>query len=193
VIHDFGGFPEELYRLDYLATGDPLLAGRLGKALCADLDANRPLDHGAWVPLRWMFPAANIPVLQLSLPRPRDPLALLRLGEALRPFRDEGVLIIGSGGLVHNLGRLDWEGQDAPEPWAAEFEAWVMLGLDTLAPRELAANCTRAPHFSDAVPTSEHFDPLHVCLGAIEAGTPPETLFAGWQLRNLSLRCLKWD
>jgi 4,5-DOPA dioxygenase extradiol len=192
VMHDFGGFPEALYRLDYPAAGDPLLAARIGKALCADLDGQRPFDHGAWVPLRWMFPAADITVLQLSLPRPRDPVALQRLGEALRPFRDEGVLILGSGGLVHNLRRLEWDGDGAPEPWAAESEAWTVQSLATMDPRTFADALPGAPHLRDAVPTSEHFDPLHVCLGASDPGVQPKTLFAGWQMRNLSLRCLWW-
>lgn len=193
VLHDFGGFPESLYRLDYPCTGDPLLAARLGKALCADLDGGRPLDHGAWVPLRWMFPAAEIPVLQLSLPRPRDPAILLRLGEALGPFRDEGILVIGSGGLVHNLRRLDWEGEESvPEPWAEEFEAWVLHALETREPRAFASLLPGAPHSRQAVPSSEHFDPLHICLGALEAGSPVHTLYAGWEMRNLSLRCLWW-
>lgn len=193
VIHDFGGFPEALYHLDYPAMGDPLLAARLGKALCADLDGSRPLDHGVWVPLRWMFPEAEYPVLQLSLPRPRDFASLLRLGEALREFRDEGFLIVGSGGLVHNLRRLDWEGGGNPEPWALEFEDWVLHALLTMGPQEFAAALPGAPHLSDAVPTNEHFDPLLVCLGAAGPDAGFRTLFSGWQMRNLSLRCLEWS
>ncbi len=190
VIHDFGGFPEALYQLDYPCPGDPLLAARIGKPVCADLDGERPLDHGAWVPLRWLFPDAEIPVLQLSLPRPRDAAALLRLGEALRPFRDEGVLLVGSGGLVHNLGRLDWSGEGPPAAWASGFEDWVLDRLASGSPGEFAAALPAAPHLSDAVPTSEHFDPLLVCLGA--AGSGPSTLFAVWQMGSLSLRCLHW-
>jgi 4,5-DOPA dioxygenase extradiol len=192
VIHDFGGFPEALYQLDYPAMGDPLLAARLAKAVCADLDGARPLDHGAWVPLRWMFPEANVPVLQLSLPRPRDFLSMLRLGEALRVFRDEGFLIVGSGGLVHNLRRLDWEGGGDPEPWAAGFEDWVMHALLTMGPQEFAAALPGAPHLREAVPTTEHFDPLLVALGAAGPDAGFRTLFAGWQMGNLSLRCLEW-
>ena len=193
VVHDFGGFPEALYRLDYPCTGDPLLAARLARPLCADLDGERPLDHGAWVPLRWMYPAADVPVLQLSLPRPRDPSLLLRMGEALRAFRDEGILLVGSGGLVHNLRRLDWEGDGDPEPWAKAFEDWVVRELGFRAPHVFTQSLANAPHLREAVPTMEHFDPLLLCLGAIEPGSAPRTLFAGWQMRNLSLRCLAWD
>jgi len=191
ILHDFVGFPEALYALDYPAMGDPLRAARIGQLLCADLDGQRPLDHGTWVPLRWMFPQADVAVLQLSLPRPRDPAGLRRLGETLRPFREEGLLVIGSGGLVHNLQRLDWT-EGTPEPWAAGFETSVLHGLNHLDPREFAAALPAMDGVQDAVPSPEHFDPLHVCLGAIEPGTRPTTLFAGWQLRNLSLRCLWW-
>jgi len=190
VLHDFGGFPPELYQLDYPCPGDPLLASRIGRAVCADLDGSRPLDHGAWVPLRWMFPAADLPVLQLSLPRPRNAQGLLRLGEALRPFREEGVLLVGSGGLVHNLRRLDWAGPGVPAPWALAFEAWVLASLQDLPAAAFAEALVGAPHVEEAVPTSEHFDPLLVCLGA--AGQGPQDLHAGWQLGSLSLRCLHW-
>lgn len=190
VMHDFGGFPEPLYQLDYPCPGDPLLAARIAKALCADLDGSRPLDHGAWVPLRWLFPAAEIPVLQLSLPRPRDAAGLLRLGEALRPFRDEGVLLVGSGGLVHNLGRLDWSGEGPAAAWATGFEGWVLDRLASSSPGAFAEALPAAPHLHEAVPTPEHFDPLLVCLGA--AGPGPSSLHAGWQLGSLSLRCLWW-
>lgn len=192
VIHDFGGFPEELDRLDYPAPGDPLMAARLAKILAADLDPRRALDHGAWVPLRWMFPNAALPVLQLSLPFPRNPQALLRLGERLRPFRDEGVLILGSGGLVHNLRRLDWTGGNAPEAWATGFEAWVLACLEAGRTDRLAAELATAPGFASSVPTSEHFDPLWVALGALWPEERPRTLFEGWQLGDLSLRCLAW-
>lgn len=193
VIHDFGGFPEELYQLDYPAPGDPLMAGRLAQVLAADLDPERPLDHGAWVPLRWMFPASSIPVLQLSLPRPRSPQALLRLGELLRPFRNEGVLILGSGGLVHNLRRLDWSGGDAaPEAWAVDFETWVVERLQQGDTGGLVDGLATAPGSSTAVPTSEHFDPLWVVLGALFPEERPRSVFQGWQMGNLSLRCLAW-
>lgn len=119
VMHDFGGFPAPLYTLDYPAPGDPELAGQVQRLLQeagleAVLDAERPLDHGTWVPLRSLRSGADLPVLQLSLPRPRTPELLLAAGRALAPLRREGVLLVGSGGLVHNLGRLDWEGAAEP-------------------------------------------------------------------------------
>lgn len=189
VMHDFGGFPEALYALDYPAPGSPELAveaaGRLAKAgLEATLDPERPLDHGAWVPLRYLRPEADLPVVQLSLPRPRTPELLLAAGRALAPLRESGVLILGSGGIVHNLHRLDWDGASGPQPWAAAFERWVQERLAT--GDEAALKGWRgAPGASESVPTSEHLDPLFVALGAADG--PPERLYEGWQLGSLSL------
>jgi 4,5-DOPA dioxygenase extradiol len=189
VMHDFGGFPEALYALDYPAPGSPELAaeaaGRLVKAgLEARLDPERPLDHGAWVPLRYLIPEANVPVVQLSLPRPRTPELLLAAGRALAPLRESGVLILGSGGVVHNLRLLDWGGSSGPQPWATAFGGWVHAQL--LAGHEAALqDWKRAPGSAESVPTSEHLDPLFLALGA--AGGPPEVLYDGWQLGSLSL------
>jgi 4,5-DOPA dioxygenase extradiol len=117
---------------------------------------------------------------------------LLRLGRQLRPFREEGVLILGSGGLVHNLRRLAWTGDPAPETWASDFEDWVMTRLEAGATERLAAELPAAPGLAAAVPTSEHFDPLWIALGALWPEERPRTLFKGWQMGNLSLRSLAW-
>lgn len=189
VMHDFGGFPDALYALDYPANGSPALAaeaaGLLNEAgLEAMLDPQRPLDHGVWVPLRYLVPEAGVPVAQLSLPRPRTPGLLMAAGRALAPLRERGVLILGSGGIVHNLRRLDWEGAAGPQPWAIAFERWIRERL--IAGDEAALMDWRgAPGAAESVPTSEHLDPLFVALGA--AGGPPEPLFEGWQLGSLSL------
>lgn len=189
VMHDFGGFPEALYHLDYPAPGAPALAQRAQALLTAAgleaaLDPSRPLDHGTWVPLMYLAPEADIPVVQLSLPRPRTPEQLLAAGRALAPLREEGVLIVGSGGLVHNLRRVIWDGEPPPEPWAAQFQAWVDARLAVGDAAGLAAWPT-APGAREAVPTSEHFDPLFVALGAAEGPAAP--IFQAWQLGNLSL------
>jgi 4,5-DOPA dioxygenase extradiol len=189
VMHDFGGFPEALYALDYPAPGSPELAaeaaGLLAKAgLEATLDAERPLDHGAWVPLRYLRPEANIPVVQLSLPRPRTPELLLAAGRALAPLRESGVLILGSGGIVHNLRLLDWGGASGPKPWATAFGGWVHAQLvagNTPALEEWK----EAPGSAESVPTSEHLDPLFVAMGV--SGGLPGMLYEGWQLGSLSL------
>jgi len=189
VMHDFGGFPEILYTLDYPSPGSPGLAaeaaGLLHAAgLEAALDAQRPLDHGAWVPLRYLVPKADIPVVQLSLPRPRTPEMLLAAGRALAPLRDQGVLILGSGGVVHNLRRLDWADATGPQPWAQAFQAWAGARLAAGDAAGLA-DWQEAPGAAESVPTTEHLDPLFVALGA--AQSVPEPIFEGWQLGSLSL------
>jgi 4,5-DOPA dioxygenase extradiol len=189
VLHDFGGFPEALYTLDYPAPGSPELAAEAaallsGAGLEARLDPERPLDHGAWVPLRYLLPEARVPVVQLSLPRPRTPELLLAAGRALAPLRERGVLLLGSGGIVHNLRLLDWAGTSEPKPWALAFERWSRAQL--AAGNEAALMEWRlAPGSTESVPTSEHLDPLFVALGA--SGSRPELLHDGWQLGSLSL------
>ena len=188
-MHDFGGFPEALYALDYPAPGSPELAveasGLLAKAgLEAVLDSERPLDHGAWVPLRYLSPEASIPVIQLSLPRSRTPELLLAAGRALAPLRESGVLILGSGGIVHNLRRLDWDGTSGPQSWATAFSRWIHSQL--IAGDEAALiDWEGAPGSAESVPASEHLDPLFLALGA--SGGPPKPLYEGWQLGSLSL------
>lgn len=190
VLHDFGGFPPALYRLDYPAPGSPDLARRaqalLHEAgLPADLDPRRPLDHGAWAPLRHLHPAADLPVVQLSLPLPRRPDLLRAAGRALAPLRLEGVQLIASGGLVHNLGLLDWDRQEGPpRPWAQAFQDWVDAHLASGDTAGLD-QWTQAPGARESVPTSEHLDPLFVALGAAEG--PAELLYRSWQLGSLSL------
>jgi 4,5-DOPA dioxygenase extradiol len=188
-MHDFGGFPEALYALQYPAPGAPVLAAeaaeRLRQAgLEAALDPQRPLDHGAWVPLRYLVPTADVPVVQLSLPRPRTPALLLAAGRALAPLRKTGVLMIGSGGIVHNLQRLDWADTEGPRTWATDFEGWIRKGLSARDQAALA-DWPQAPGAANSVPTSEHLDPLFVALGAADG--PPSSIYDGWQLGSLSL------
>lgn len=189
LLHDFGGFPEALYALDYPAPGSPALAGQALSLLAsaeleAVLDPQRPLDHGAWVPLRYLRPSADIPVVQISLPLPRSPELLLAAGRALAPLREQGVLILGSGGVVHNLRRLGWTDDSGPQPWARDFQAWVG---GCLAAGDLASlqGWRKGPGAAESVPTSEHLDPLFLALGA--SSSRPEPLFEGWQLGSLSL------
>ncbi len=190
-IHDFGGFPRALYEVRYPATGAPALAAevseRLGAAgFPATLDAGRGLDHGAWVPLLRMKPRADVPVVAVSLPDPRTPDELLRIGEALRPLRDAGVLILGSGGIVHNLRILEWRDKFAPAAdWARGFDEWVAERL--AGDRDLRA-FREAPSGRLAVPTSEHFDPVFVVLGASTPGDVHEPIFTGFHHGTLSMR-----
>ena len=195
-MHDFGGFPEALYQMRYPAPGSPALAARAADLLRAggvavELDPERPLDHGAWVPLRAAFPDARIPVVQISLPAQRSPRSIHELGRLLSPLRQEGILLVASGGIVHNLRRLDWQGQAAPEPWAQAFEQWVAARIAAGDPGELLDGATRAPGYPQAVPTPEHFDPVYFALGA-GGESPVRFLYDGWSHGNLSLRTWAW-
>jgi 4,5-DOPA dioxygenase extradiol len=193
LIYDFGGFPSELYRLRYDAPGSPALAERVAAALRAQkfevtLDPQRGLDHGAWVPLRLMFPKADIPVVELSIPTSFSPESLFELGRQLAPLRDEGVLLLGSGGIVHNLREVDFRNQHgAPVAWAAEFDRWFADALARRDDKQLFAY-ESAAHSDLAVPTPEHFVPVFVVLGAAENSKALENIYEGFEYRTLSMR-----
>jgi 4,5-DOPA dioxygenase extradiol len=194
LIYDFGGFPAELYDLKYAAAGDPELAGRIhGTLRDADvpsaLDAARGLDHGVWVPLRLIYPKGDVPVVELSIPGTRSPAELFRIGELLSPLRSEGVLIVGSGGIVHNLGRLDWRHREGPpQEWALGFDRWFAAKLEALDIEGLFSYQQTAPSATLAVPTNEHFHPVFVAFGA--AGEPGriDYIYEGFQYGTLSMR-----
>jgi len=194
LIYDFGGFPEELYHLTYPARGDPELAGRaaalIGAAgIPARLDGLRGLDHGAWIPMRIAWPDAGVPVVQVSLPAEAAPETLVRLGRALAPLREQGVLLLGSGGLVHNLYLVNLADKDRPvDPWAREFDAWVAERLERFDLPELMSYRDQAPAPAMVVPTTEHFAPLFVVLGAAFPGERVQTLFEGFHYGNLGMR-----
>jgi 4,5-DOPA dioxygenase extradiol len=193
LLYDFGGFPEELYHIAYPAPGSPLLAARVSGILQAGGQQVRPepergLDHGAWVPLRLAWPDAATPVLQLSLPFV-DPQELFQIGRALRPLREDGVVLVGSGGIVHNLRRVHFENKNAAvDDWAAEFDAWVAERVRGRKLDELLAYRSTGPHARLSAPTTEHFDPLFVTLGAAFADEPVETIYEGFHYGNLSMR-----
>lgn len=170
-IHDFGGFPDPLYEIEYPVPGAPSVAARivdaLGNAgLPATQDPLRGLDHGAWVPLRYLKPDADIPVLQVSLPRDLDATGALALGKALAPLRDEGILMIGSGSLTHNL--YEFRSHIDDPQYAQEFADWVATALAQRSDQSLVHYRTEAPHAVRAHPTEEHYLPLLVALGASE-------------------------
>jgi 4,5-DOPA dioxygenase extradiol len=184
LLYDFGGFPEELYRIEYPAPGDPALAARIAGAIP---ELKRGLDHGAWVPLRLSWPEAKIPVVEVSLPV-AAPEEIFALGRALRPFRDEGILVAGSGGIAHNLGLVHFADKNAGvDPWAAEFDQWVAKCVAAQDTASLFRYST-APRASMAVPTPEHFDPIFVTLGAAWPEEQVESLFEGFHYGNLSMR-----
>jgi 4,5-DOPA dioxygenase extradiol len=193
-IHDFGGFPEELYRIQYPAPGAPALAARAAGLLEAagfecEVVRDRGLDHGAWVPLRLMYPDADVPVTQLSVQPQLDPRHHLRLGRALATLRDEGVLVLATGSATHNLGRIDFRGgTDAPD-WAAEFDEWLSAKIEDGSVEELLDYRRLAPHAASAHPTDEHLLPLFVALGAGAEGETARgrSLHRGWTMGSLSM------
>jgi 4,5-DOPA dioxygenase extradiol len=169
LVYDFGGFPRHYYEVQYRAPGAPGLADRIEKLMPGTervARTGRGLDHGAYVPLTVMYPDADVPVLQMSLPT-LEPDRLLEIGRRLRPLRDEGVLIVGSGFTTHGLPFLrDWR-EDAPAPgWSKEFDAWTAETLARGAVDELADFRHRAPGMPYAHPTIEHFAPMFLTLGA---------------------------
>ncbi|WP_189331867.1 dioxygenase family protein [Actinoplanes ianthinogenes] len=173
LVYDFGGFPQHYYEVQYRAPGAPVLADQVA-ALMPDGEpvarTRRGLDHGAYVPLTVMYPEADIPVLQMSLPT-LEPDRLLDLGARLAPLRDEGVLIVGSGFTTHGLPFLrDWRPDAAAPGWSREFDAWAAETLARGAVDELADFRALAPGMPYAHPTIEHFAPMFLTLGA--SGTP---------------------
>jgi 4,5-DOPA dioxygenase extradiol len=202
LIYDFGGFPEAMYRMQYPAPGAPELAREIVDALAgahavdgapkwaAAVDATRGLDHGAWTPLMLAYPAAEIPVVQVSLPT-ASPTALLAMGRALASFRARDVLIIGSGTVVHNLreiGRGGGAGAGGGAGWAHAFDAWFADAVARHDVDELAEWRVRAPEAARAHPTSEHFDPFLVAMGATSAGEKVTVLHDEMAFGTLSMR-----
>lgn len=189
-LHDFGGFPAPLYQLRYPAPGAPALAQDAARLLAGAgfdvaLDARRGLDHGAWVPLRYLFPAADVPVFQVSMPHDLDAAGALRLGRALAPLRERGVLVVGSGSLTHNLYEFRQHVRD-PE-YAQQFADWVR---DAVAARDddaLVHYRERAPHAQRAHPTAEHYLPLLVAAGATGASDPARLVPGGMTHGVLSM------
>lgn len=173
LVYDFSGFPERYYRTQYAAPGAPELAARVGdllteRGIACTSDPRRGLDHGAYVPLVAMYPGADVPVLQISMPG-LDARELVDLGRALAPLRDDGVLIFGSGFLTHNMRFAFRPG--TPE-WARDFDDWVAGALSRLDVDSLIDFQARAPAARTALPTWEHYAPVLVAAGAVAAARP---------------------
>ena len=182
-VHDFGGFPAELYTLQYPASGQPGLAIEAARLLAAagfntGFDERRGLDHGAWVPLYHLLPDAQIPVFQVSLPASLTTAQAVELGRALAPLRAQGVVIMASGSMTHNLYEFR-QGGTRPEPYAEEFATWVRTAVMAHAVQPLIAYRAEAPHAARAHPTEEHFLPLLVALGAQQDGDGVQVLDGG--------------
>jgi 4,5-DOPA dioxygenase extradiol len=196
-IHDFYGFPDALYEMSYSPPADEAWATQLADTLVTDklkiiTDHKRGLDHGSWVPLTVMFPQADIPVSQISVSKGQDAEAHYKLGQRLAKLREQGVLIITSGVIVHNLQKLDWlNSQAEPEPWASSFIGEVhdaIISKDSkklFYPKQLIGG-------DIAVPTAEHYLPLLVALGASEE--EHATIFADvWRYGNLSQHSYRFE
>ncbi len=175
-IHDFGGFPRELYEIQYAATGAPEVAQQTVELLqhagfSVSTSNSRGLDHGAWVPLLLMYPDADIPVFQLSLIQGAGAAEHYRLGVALQSLRAQGVLIMGSGSVTHNLNEIMGHGLDDPAPsWVSDFDSWLAEALAAGRVSELLDYRRLAPHAVRNHPTEDHLLPLFVALGAAGAG-----------------------
>lgn len=198
-IHDFHGFPSALYQLRYPAPGDPTLAARVAE-LVRDagwqptVDSVRGLDHGAWVPLSLVWPDARIPVVQLSLIAGGDAATHYRLGAALAPLRDDGVLVVGTGGITHNLRAFRGQAVDADPPAeVVEFAEWIAYGLQAREHDELMDWEARAPSAGYNHPTPEHLLPLFVALGAAGPGAAAAPLFRGYEYGVLAMDAWRFD
>jgi 4,5-DOPA dioxygenase extradiol len=189
-IHDFGGFDPALYEIHYPAPGHPQLASRAVELLraagrAAEADANRGLDHGAWVPLTYLYPQADVPVFQVSMPSRLDANGAYAFGRALAPLAAEDVLVIGSGSLTHNL--YEYRGDGPPEPYAAAFAAWIRRAITEGDRGLLLRALEAAPHARRAHPTPEHFWPLLIAIGAAGEPSPATVLEGGIAHRILAM------
>jgi 4,5-DOPA dioxygenase extradiol len=192
-IHDFGGFPPALYQLQYPAPGAPEVAARTIGLLraagwAAEADTQWGLDHGAWVPLTYLFPAAHVPVFQVSLPARLDGARAYAFGQSLAPLAQEGVLIVGSGSLTHNLFEIRFEAPDAAgETYAMEFAAWINNTVTQCDHISLQQTMALAPHAQRAHPTPEHLWPLMVAAGAAGAQVAAHRIDGGMTHGVLSM------
>jgi len=192
-IHDFGGFPPELYTLRYPAPGAPEIAAHAVALLkqagiTAGIDGCRGLDHGAWVPLMHMYPQHDVPVVQISLQPALGAAHHVALGRALAPLATEGVLVVGSGHTTHNL--RDWIGnrkRSEPLRYAQDFTSWVQAQLDAHDTEALVDYRDRAPDAARAHPTDEHFLPLHVAWGAAGDAPRVERVVTGFEAGALAM------
>jgi len=168
-----------------------------GVNIPSELTDQRGLDHGAWIPLRIMYPDANIPVIQMSIPVPRTPDLVYRMGQALAPLRDQNILLMGSGNLTHNLpyafqqmqtGKITLTGDNPVDKWARESDEWIKAKLDDLNMTDILASPEKLPNFDMAAPTTEHFDPVYFTLGSLSEGEGVNHFHEGFQGGSISMR-----
>ena len=193
-IHDFHGFPDALYQFHYPAPGDPLLVQRVSDLLspvAVNQDQQWGFDHGAWAVLKHMYPCADVPIIQLSIDGTRDAQWHYDLGKRLAPLRDEGVLILGSGNVVHNLQLLHFAEPTAALPWAQQFNQYVRASLEAHDYHALVNYQQQRESAALSVPTSEHYDPLLYVLGASAATEPVSIVLDEIVLGSISMLSVK--
>ncbi len=186
LLYDFSGFPESLYHISYPAQGDPALAEEISAHLQSQgiptmLDSTRPLDHGAWVVLRLLYPHGDVPVIPLSVNPRLEPHLQYALGQSLTAYRAKDLLIIGSGGTVHNLASLSWDSPQTDD-WAVVFDEWLENRLRQHDLNSLFAYRQVAPSGHEAAPTPEHLMPWFLALGA---GSIPSSAHSAANAANL--------
>ena len=198
-IHDFYGFPEQLYKIQYNASGDPDLAHRIVDLLkdadfAAEMDSTRGLDHGAWVPLKLMYPRADVPVVQLSVQADLPADHHLKIGRSLQALRQEGILILGSGGATHNLREAQWQNDSSQPPhWVQAFVDWLFKAITDGDDTELINYVSRAPEALRNHPTAEHFLPLFVPMGAADNNPQGHILHDAISHQVLSMAAFAWN
>jgi 4,5-DOPA dioxygenase extradiol len=193
-IHDFYGFPTPLYEVQYAAPGAPDEAKRLAHELEIKKDETWGFDHGAWSVLRHLYPEAEVPVFQISLDDRRSLPRHFELGAELARLRDRGVLILGSGNIVHNLGRLEGDKNAQPYPWTIEFDSRVKQAIEARDIASLAApESWGKPLASIAHPTLEHYVPLLYCLGSTSGSDAVSYPYEGFEYGSLSMRMVLFE
>jgi len=192
-IHDFGGFPQALHEMIYPSPGEPKLAAEVTNLLKAGgyparLE-DRGLDHGAWIPMKITYPGAEIPLIEVTLQYGLSPSDYLKIGKILAPLRDRGILLVGSGGVVHTFREMRRlaPGEKADD-WARKFDDWFRDRIGSRDFESVANYRTSHPDGERAAPTTEHFDPIFVTLGAADASDKIVDVYDGFRGANLSMR-----
>jgi len=192
-IHDFYGFPEPLYEVQYPAPGAPQLAEKLAESSEMSADTQWGLDHGAWSVLRHLYPKADVPAFQLSLDQGRSFKSHFELGREIESLRDRGVLILGSGNIVHNLRRIDWENPHAAYDWAVEFDGKVKSAVEARDAGALAdPQKWGEALLATAHPTVEHYLPLLYCVGSANEKDAVSYPYEGFDFGSISMRMILW-